>query len=135
MMRTNHKKDHVMTHINHFLDYIDTNWIYILKDVLIILLPLTIIWGVGTSFLDSEKIRTGQIPAQTITIDRAWAEPRGINHSVYYALIDGEIMRFEPGVWFGSTTDRDLFLAATPGKNCAVLHRGGIRKINPGSCP
>jgi len=109
-------------------------WLYFFKDLLILALTLTIIGAVFFSFIESENIRAGNIPEQTVQIERLWAESRGFGTS-YYALIDGESVRLYPGEWFGTQTARGLFLNAQTGVNCAVITSDAIRQIYPGHCP
>jgi hypothetical protein len=108
---------------------------YFIKDMLVFLLFALIVWGMVSSFLESEQIRTGNAHAETIYIQRVWAEPCGLTGTCYYAATESRSMRLQSAVWLDSTTDRDLFGRAVEGYNCVVILNNTIRRIGPGGCP
>jgi hypothetical protein len=107
---------------------------YFIKDMLVFLLFALIVWGMVSSFLESEQIRTGKAETETIYIQRIWAESCGLTGTCYYAATESKSMRLQSAVWLDDTTDRDLFVRAVEGYNCAVITNNTIRRIEPEGC-
>jgi hypothetical protein len=95
---------------------------------------LLVIAGMASAWIEEDKLRHGTIPAQTIYIQKTWAEQCGLG-TCYYAATESRSMRLQSAVWFDDTTDRDLFIRAVEGYNCAVITHNMIRQIEPGHCP
>jgi len=99
-----------------------------------LLVPILLTIGLTSTWIEADQLRHGTIPAQTIQIDRLWTEKCGFT-TCYYAAVGGDAIPIYPAPFDMDMTERDLFLTAQPGLNCAVIASQAIRQIQPGRCP